>query len=1581
TISNLASPQITNEDTNTEISFLAGDVDGALTCSSANFSYTSSNTNLVAASGAVVWGGSWPNCKGTITPVPQAFGYSVMTFKISDGAVLTSRSFTLSVIGVNDAPTLSAIENQQTNQNTPLNINVAFNDIDSTLTCSALSGTSNNTSLLANASIQPTGTYPNCTINLAPAAAAFGVTSVTLTVTDGSLTATASFSLTVRNTDGWYQEAYIKAANADAYDEFGWNLDLNGDTLAVGSMYEDSSARAITNGTSAAQDNSAEDSGAVYIYRRNGNNWSPEAYIKASNADKWDNFSGTSLSGDTLAVSATQEDSNQNTISNGTNASGDNSLDNSGAVYVYKRTGSTWSEEAYIKSSNIDSSEQFGKDISIDGDTLSVSANFEDSNQTTITNGSSASSDNSAKDSGAVYIFKRIGKIWSQSAYIKASNSEGGVNAWTFGDLFGSDVSLSGDTLAASARYEDSNQTNITNGATASSDNSKEDSGAVYIFRNSGLFWSQEAYIKPSNSNSNQYFGVVSLSGDTLAVGAERECSNQTTITNGPTASFDTTATDSGAAYVFRRIGSTWSQEAYIKAANAEADDGFGSDLSLLGTTLAVAAYNEKSNQNFITNGTTASSNNTASYIGAVYIYQRNSSSGWAQEAYIKSANAEADDYFGFDVSLSGDTLAASAIDEDSATTSIINGTGVSNDNNKTNSGAVFIYRSFKRMFDPSVSVSARTGNSITFRWSSNLGSATAVKVAIPVTGTDLATAQCTGGTLLPAGTTTYTVSSLSTSTKYGFRFCAWDGSTASEGTALWAETTGSFPVISDIPSQSTTEDTPLSINVTLNDTDSTMTCSSSLRVSSSNPALQPLNGIAISGIAPNCTITFTPSANRYGTASITVGAYDEQSVVEKTFILTFTPLYDLPWIANVTDLSNRLHPFTNVPLEILADSNESCSSALSATSSNESLIPSTGITFGGTYPYCTFSLNPIEKKTGTTSITLIVNDGTNTTQDSFNVSIQSHWQQEAYIKAANADSWDLFGELISLNHETLAVGVDDEDSSQNTITNGTEASSDNGADYSGAVYVYHRTGNMWQQQAYIKAGNSDSDDGFSAASLSRDSLAVGALGEASNQNTITNGSGTNTDNSLYKSGAVYVYRRSGSTWSQEAFIKASNAGGGDGFGFSTSLDDNTLAVGAPYEDSNQSSITNGSFASIDNSIWNSGAVYVFARNWDEQNSLWTWTQQAYIKAANNDQTLEYYGMTVELKGETLAVNGHYEDSSATTITNGPTASADNSSPMSGAVYVYRRNGSQWAQEAYIKASNTDAYDAFGSVLAISGDSLAVGVQDEASNQTTITNGPNASSDNSATSSGATYIFRRTGTNWAQEAYIKAANAEANDYFGFGLDISGNFLAVGAYCEDSNETTISYGTYASINNDAGCSGAVYLYQRSATTWAQEAYVKSVNLESPDYFGYSVSISGDTFAVGAPEESSSQNTITNGGTASTDNSMNYSGAVYVYRNTLRLFEPDVGIASQSENSITFAWGENLGSATSVIVAPATSGTAAPSANCSGGTVLPAGTISYTYPGLTAASKYGFRFCAWDGTNISEGMLLWAETKAP
>lgn len=476
------------------------------------------------------------------------------------------------------------------------------------------------------------------------------------------------------------------------------------------------------------------------------------------------------------------------------------------------------------------------------------------------------------------------------------------------------------------------------------------------------------------------------------------------------------------------------------------------------------------------------------------------------------------------------------------------------------------------------------------------------------------------------------------------------------------------------------------------------------------------------------------------------------------------------------------------------------------------------------------------------------------------------------YFKASTTGEY-IFGESLALSGDgkTLAVGAPAEASNATGI-NGNEA--DSSVPFSGAVYIFINNGITWVQQAYVKASNTGTDDSFgSSLALSGDgnTLSVGARYEDSNATSIN---GNEIDNSNENSGAVYVFNRNGANWTQQAYVKASNTETGDFFGRSLALsgDGNTLVVGAPNEDSSAVGI-NGNNA--DNNAVNSGAVYIFSR------AGISWSQLAYIKGSNTE-AFDRFGEFVSLSsdGTTLAVGAVGEDSGATGVNGDQT---DNFESNSGAIYLFTLDNSSWNQQAYIKASNTEASDQFGSKSALSadGNTLVVAASGEDSSATGI-NGDQA--NNLATSSGAVYVFNRENDIWSQQAYIKASNAEANDFFGGGvigssiaLSDDGRILAVGAWGESSNAIGLNSD---GADNSALGSGAVYLFAREGYSWTQIAYIKASNANAGDLFGESLDISADgtVLAVGAISEAS--NTIGINGNQN-DNSLLGSGAVYLY----------------------------------------------------------------------------------------------------
>ncbi len=472
----------------------------------------------------------------------------------------------------------------------------------------------------------------------------------------------AHYPLTI---DPIVQQAYLKASNTGVDDWFGHSVAVSGDTVVVGAPLEDSNASGV-NGNQA--DDSGGNSGAAYVFFRSGGVWSQQAYLKASNSGVSDWFGvSVAVSGDTVVVGARYEASNATGV-NGNQMN--NSAPESGAAYVFVRSGGVWSQQAYLKASNTAPSDYFGGIVAVSGDTVVVGATGEDSNASGV---NSDQTNNSAPNSGAAYVFVRSGGVWSQQAYLKASNT--GVD-----DNFGWAVAICGDTVVVGALGEDSNASGVNGDQT---NNSATNSGAAYVFVRSGGVWSQQAYLKASNTGANDWFSwSVAVSGDTVVVGALAEDSNATGV-NGNQA--NNSASGSGAAYVFVRSGGVWSQQAYLKASNAESDDGFGQSVSVSGDKVVISAWRESSNATGV-NGNQA--DNSLLRAGAAYVFVR-ASGIWSQQAYLKASNSGFADRFGWSVSVSGDTVVVGAIWESSNATGV---NGNQADNSATDSGAAYVF-------------------------------------------------------------------------------------------------------------------------------------------------------------------------------------------------------------------------------------------------------------------------------------------------------------------------------------------------------------------------------------------------------------------------------------------------------------------------------------------------------------------------------------------------------------------------------------------------------------------------------------------------------------------------------------------------------------------------------------------------------------------------------------------------------------------------------------------------------------------------------------------------------------------------
>ena len=392
-----------------------------------------------------------------------------------------------------------------------------------------------------------------------------GAFSLTFTASDGVNTATSTSAFTLEFSVDWTavsEQQKISASDGASSDNFGRSVSISndGNTAIVGAPLENAGG---------------PNTGAAYIFTRSGSTWAEQSKIVAADQTHEDTFGGSvgiSGDGDTVVV----------TTNNGMNGMGGNS------AYIFTRSGSTWTQQSKIVASDETGSSYFGSAVSVsdDGNTAILGAQ-------------------TAGTAGQSYIFTRSGSTWTQQSILVPSDG-------TSGDAFGFSASLSNDGNTAIV----GSRTKSTVGYSF---------GAAYIYTRSGSIWAEQSILLPDDASSGAEFGwSVSLSndGNTAIVSAWRENSN------------------AGSAYIFTRSGSTWTQQSKIVASDAAAGR-FGSSVSVSndGNTVIAGSLRESTG---------------AYFAGAAYIFTR-SGSTWTEQSKIQASDKQASDNFGLSSAVSGD--------------------------------------------------------------------------------------------------------------------------------------------------------------------------------------------------------------------------------------------------------------------------------------------------------------------------------------------------------------------------------------------------------------------------------------------------------------------------------------------------------------------------------------------------------------------------------------------------------------------------------------------------------------------------------------------------------------------------------------------------------------------------------------------------------------------------------------------------------------------------------------------------------------------------------------------------------------
>jgi len=369
--------------------------------------------------------------------------------------------------------------------------------------------------------------------------------------------------------------------------------------------------------------------------------------------------------------------------------------------------------------------------------------------------------------------------------------------------------------------------------------------------------------------------------------------------------------------------------------------------------------------------------------------------------------------------------------------------------------------------------------------------------------------------------------------------------------------------------------------------------------------------------------------------------------------------------------------------------------------------------------------------------------------------------RQLARLAASDAAASGEFGYSVAVSGDTAVMGA-----------------------YGGAkAYVFVRSGGVWTEQATLTASDGAADDRFAwSVAISGDTAVIGAMFD-------DHAGGTN-------AGSAYVFVNSNGVWTQQAKLTASDAAANDWFGVSVSVSGDTAVIGASADDLGVRP--------------NAGSAYVFVK----PGGGWANMTQTAKLTASNSAADDYFGGSVSLSGDTAMIGGSNNDHPGKTD--------------AGSAYVFVKPGGGWmnmTQTATLRASDAAVGDRFGVSVAVSvsGDTAVIGAyyDDRAG----------------GTNSGSAYVFVGTGGGWTQQAKLTASDAAAYDVFGSSVAISGDTAVIGARYDDFVGRT-----------DAG---SAYMFVRSGGVWTQQAKLTACDAEAGDFFGNSVSVSGDTAMIGAP----------------------------------------------------------------------------------------------------------------------------------
>jgi hypothetical protein len=761
--------------------------------------------------------------------------------------------------------------------------------------------------------------------------------------------------------------------------------------------------------------------------------------------------------------------------------------------------------------------------------------------------------------------------LWSAAAAVAefAAQTAMHASAGAAHDELGRSVGVSGDTLIAGSPWD------------AVGSNANQGSASVFV--RSGSTWTEQTLLAASDGAAQSLFGYsVAVSGDTAVVGALSAGSDQR-----------------GYAYVFTRSGSTWSQQAQLTASDAADSDSFGVSVAIQGNTVVVGASVKDVSSNVDQ--------------GAVYVFTR-SGSTWSQQAKLTASDGASGDEFGTSVAIDGETVVVGAFQDDVASQSA--------------QGSAYVFTRSGTTWTQQAKLTASNGAADDL-----LGASVAVTGDTAVVGAFKA-----------------------------------DGQFTNQGAAYVYARSGS-------------------------------SWTQQAQLSASDPAAHEWFGFSIAAAGNSVVVghRFDGVGSNAEQGSARIFTRDGTTWTQRAVVTAADGAADDQYGTSVA-VSGELLVVGAPRREVGSNADQ-----------------------GAVYVFAGIP------------------------------------SQQAEPTSSQGAAQDELGFSVGVSGDTLIAGSPWDDVGSNSNQ--------------GSAAVFARSGSTWTQQTVLTASDGAAQSLFGCSvAVSGDTAVVGALAAGSDQR-----------------GYAYVYTRSGSTWSQQAQLAASDAAGSDSFGVSVAIQGDTIVIGASVKD-------------VDSNV-DQGAAYVFTRAGS------TWSQEAKLTASDGAAGDEF-AMSVAIDGSTLVVGAFGDDVG--------------SHSSQGSAYVFTRSGTTWTQQAKVTASDGATDDLFGRSVGVSGDVMAVGAFKQ---------------DAPGTNQGAAYVYTRSGSNWSQQAKLTASDGSSHEWFGFSIAVSGQTVVVGH-------------RFDGVGSNAE-QGSARVFAWNGTAWTQRAVLAAVAGAPDDQFGTSVALSGDLLVVGAP----------------------------------------------------------------------------------------------------------------------------------